>query len=407
MTPEDAQRPAAARSDQLIRTAIAHQRAGRLAEAAVLYRQVLADEPDNVNALNLLGVILNERGESDAAAELIGRAVVQRPASAAFRINWGVSLATSGHFEAALEQFRAALRLKPADPTAHRNLGNLLYKKGDGAGAERHFRQAIAAQLGDGAAHLGLAFALKAQGRIDAAAEAARAALALTPENAEIRFLLAALEQTAVPDCPPAAYVRGLFDTYAGSFDRDLENLGYRTPADLRAMLDDVLPPNGGPLDILDLGCGTGKGGFAMKDRARRLVGIDLSPRMIAEARARGIYDELIAGDILTVSAALETSSFDLVLAADVFIYVGDIAPAMGQIARLLRPGGHAAFSTETMAGMGYCLDITLRYVHTPGYVRDTVTAAGLALRAHRQVELRRERERTVVGDLFLVARGA
>ncbi len=126
---------------------------------------------------------------------------------------------------------------------------------------------------------------------------------------------------------------------------------------------------------------------------------------MISEARARGIYDELIASDILTVSAVPEPSSFELVPAADVFIYVGDLGPAMGQIARLLRPGGHAAFSTETMAGEGYCLDITLRYVHTPGYVRDTVTAAGLAVRAHRQGELRRERERTVVGDLFVVTR--
>jgi predicted TPR repeat methyltransferase len=180
------------------------------------------------------------------------------------------------------------------------------------------------------------------------------------------------------------SYVRRLFDQYAGRFDTALtERLSYRGPAALRDAVETVMHAAGRPLRfaaLLDLGCGTGLGGAAFRDCTDRLVGIDLSPAMVAKAEAKGFYDRLAVADIadfLTDEAA-DGARYDLVLAADVFVYVNDLAPIMAAIARVLAPGGVAAFTVETHGGGGAKLLPTLRYAHGERYVRDVLAGAGL-----------------------------
>src|SRR6185437_13438150 len=129
----------------------------------------------------------------------------------------------------------------------------------------------------------------------------------------------------------PDAYVKHLFDEYALRFESHLvEELRYRAPEDLLSAVLQVRPEakagEGGALwDVLDLGCGTGRCGELFRPYARRMVGVDLAPNMIEISRKRGggrIYDELLNSHIL---AALERyrEAFDILVAADVFIYVG------------------------------------------------------------------------------------
>ena len=97
---------------------------------------------------------------------------------------------------------------------------------------------------------------------------------------------------------------------------------------------------------VLDLGCGTGLAGAAFRSRAAYLSGVDLSPAMIEKARARDIYDALAVGDLET-ALAQEGPAFDLILAADTLVYLGDLAPVFGVIATHLSPDGYFLFTAE------------------------------------------------------------
>jgi predicted TPR repeat methyltransferase len=175
------------------------------------------------------------------------------------------------------------------------------------------------------------------------------------------------------------AYVRSLFDQYAPRFDTALANLAYRAPAQLRDAVERVRP--GTTFErMLDLGCGTGLAGAAFRPLVSHITGVDLAPAMIAQARAKQLYDRLEAGDLLAFLAAEGEHSFDLVIAADVFVYVFDLAPVAAAVARILRPGGVFALTVETHEGAGVELGEKLRFRHSADHVRTALSAAKLQL---------------------------
>jgi predicted TPR repeat methyltransferase len=133
---------------------------------------------------------------------------------------------------------------------------------------------------------------------------------------------------------------------------------------------------------MLDLGCGTGLAGAAFRAKADRLVGVDLSPRMIDAAREKGVYDRLEVCDLLEFLAAERGAEqhYDLIVAADVFAYLPDLAPVAAAAALVLAPGGFFAFTVETHAGEGVVLGEALRFAHSADHVREAVQDAGLKL---------------------------
>jgi len=396
---------AQASADDLLREGAARHARGEIAMAERLYRRVLKLRPQDANALNLLGVAARQRGDIATALSLSAEAVARNPGSPVFLANRGGTLAEAGRLEEAAQALRAALAIRPADPMALRNLGQVLCALGDAAAAIEPLRRATTLAPATPEPWIALAHALREVGQ-DGAAEAARRALAipgLDPSLADqARFLLAALGAEAAPDRAPAAYVRDLFDLYAPRFDEDLQGrLGYRTPALLAALVARAGFATG---RVLDLGCGTGLSGLPLKPMATRLEGLDLSPRMLAEAAKRGIYDALHEADLL---AWLPTrrGGFDLVAAADVLNYLGDLAPALTAIAAALRPGGLAAFSIEKGADAPYALGNGLRYRHDPAHVEALARAGGLTLLAREETALREEKGVPVAGVLFVLRR--
>jgi predicted TPR repeat methyltransferase len=201
-------------------------------------------------------------------------------------------------------------------------------------------------------------------------------------------------------------YVRRLFDQHAPEFDAALERLGYRGPALLcdavRAVSDARLRFD----RALDLGCGTGLGGAAFRPHVDRLVGVDISPAMVEQARQKGLYDCLVVGDLgefLRAEAARE-ARYQLVLAADVFVYCADLTAIAAAVAGVLPGGGLFAFTVETHDGTGVRLRETLRYAHATGHVRDALHRAGLNILALDPAATRNEKGGPVAG-LVVVAR--
>ena len=168
-------------TDRLFQQAQALHRAGRLAEAEVGYRQVLKLDPRHADSLNFLGVAAAQRGDADAAVQLIGQAIRLRPSIADFHDNLGLALLAQGRLDEAGSSHRKALRLNPNHAGAHNHFGNILAKRGQPAEAERHYRTALKLQPNHVEALNNLGVLLTAEERLEEAEWHLRAALRLAP----------------------------------------------------------------------------------------------------------------------------------------------------------------------------------------------------------------------------------
>jgi len=382
-------------AQDLLRRGTDRHRAGRLDEAESLYRRALRLEPGHPDAENLLSVCALQRGDMAAAVAHSARAVATIPDSAIYLANHGAALAAAGHLPEAVDTLRAALARKPDDVTSLRNLGQALTQGGQPHAALEPLRAAAELAPGSPEVALALAHAAHQAGATDEARTAAQRVKG--PLAAQAGFLLAALGDAPLPPRAPAAYVRELFDAFAPRFDQDLAGtLDYRTPALLAAML-----PPGARARVLDLGCGTGLSGEALKPFAKRLEGLDLSPRMLDQARARGLYDTLHEADLLDFLPR-RAAAYDLIAAADVLNYLGELAPALAAIRTALKPGGEALFSLEAGAA-DVALGEGLRFRHNPDHAARLAQAAGFTIAGRQAATLRREHGAAVDGCLFLL----
>jgi predicted TPR repeat methyltransferase len=280
------------------------------------------------------------------------------------RYQWALDHAARGDFSGAADILVQTVALKPAFATAWFALGVIRERLGDHAGAIAAFE--------------------KTQ-RLD-------------PEDYHgARLQLAHL---GCGDAAPAmseSYVRRLFDQYAVRYDAALQHLAYRGPAILREAIEKVMHTAGRPLrfaSMLDLGCGTGLGGAAFRPVVDRLIGVDLSPAMIAQARTKGLYDRLVTADLTDFLAdeAGNAAKYHLVLAADVFVYVNDLTPIAAASARVLATGGLFAFTVETHSGDGVKLLPTLRYAHGEAAIRRVLEDSGLTLAYLSEIAVRSEK---------------
>jgi predicted TPR repeat methyltransferase len=384
-------------AEELLHRGIARHREGRLTEAVSLYRRALRLAPNHPDAENLLGVAARQQGDIPAALAHAARAVAAAPNAPLFLANQGAALAEAGHLHEAITALTRAVALNPNDAVSLRNLGQALTASGQAEAAIPPLTQATRLTPDAPEPWLALAHAAREAGRADLAREAA--ARVRGPLAEQAGFLLAALGAAPLPSRAPAAYVRELFDAFAPRFDAELEGaLGYRTPALLAAMILDL--PRG---QVLDLGCGTGLSGLALKPFATRLEGLDLSPRMLAAARARGIYASLHEADLLDFLPR-RAGAWDLIAAADVLNYLGDLTPAFTAIATALKPGGTALFSLE--AGEApVTLGEGMRFRHNPEHALTLATQAGLTPVAQEAAVLRTEKGQDVLGVLVRARR--
>lgn len=188
-------------------------------------------------------------------------------------------------------------------------------------------------------------------------------------------YLLARETGEHAPSQAPAGYVRALFDRAAAEFDQRLvSRLGYRGPRLLAEAAPDRLGERATDLRILDAGCGTGLAAEFLRPLASELDGVDLSPEMVEKARAREAYDGLHAGDLL--DALAESEPYDLIFAADVFSYIGDLSSALDACSAGLEPGGLLAATVEAAAGVDYVLGVSGRYAHSPDYLERALPRA-------------------------------
>ena len=281
------------------------------------------------------------------------------------RYKWAIDQAARGDFAAAADILAQTVEIAPAFATAWFALGAIRDQLGDRSGAIAAFEKTRDADPDDyhGA-----------------------------------RLQLARLGFGETTPAMSEAYVRRLFDQYAARFDTALtERLAYRGPAVLRQAVEQAVHAAQRPLRfsaMLDLGCGTGLAGAAFAPLADRLVGVDLSPAMVAQAESKQLYDRLATGELAAFlkDELSKGERYDLVVAADVFVYVNDLAPVLAAAAQVLASGGVLAFTVETHPNEGVKLLQTLRYAHAEPYIRRALTEAGLTAASIAKAAVRSEK---------------
>jgi predicted TPR repeat methyltransferase len=233
--------------------------------------------------------------------------------------------------------------------------------------------------------------------------------LAFDPESPSARHLLAAYTGDGIPDRASDPYVRELFDDFAASFDQVLQNINYQAPELISRGVARAFSDARGDLQILDAGCGTGLCGPRLRAYARRLVGVDLSPKMLAKARVRNVYDDLLECE-LTDYLTSTPDTFDLIVSADTLCYFGRLEAVLAAARGTLTSRGCLIFSLEKAApplsAQRFHLGPHGRYSHGEDYVHAALAKSGFEIIEIWTEVLRQEMHDDVAG-LLLITRPA
>ena len=312
---------------------------GRAGEAVALLQAMVGQNRGGLLLRSSLVRALIAAGDIAAALDTARQNASLYPGVAVAAVTLGEALRAAGHLPTAIGEFQRALRLDPSFAEARLRLGEAWLDAGEAEKALEAF-DAIDEPMPQLASRVAEARAMRERARSD------------------------------------PRYVRHLFDQFSSDYDaRMLGQLGYAAPAILRTLADLVIPDRGRTYSILDLGCGTGLAGAAFKDIASTLDGVDLSPAIIEKARSRAIYDTLLVAD-LESALAEEGRQYDLMLAADTLVYLGDLTKVFEGAHLRLLPGGTFLFTVEKNEGEGFALGPKRRWRHSESYMRGEAARA-------------------------------
>jgi predicted TPR repeat methyltransferase len=350
------------RASVLLNLGITHFRLRQWREAIPLLQQAAAADPGQADAWAFLGLTHEALEQWQAAVDSLARALEFAPGHAGLWLTYGRCRLRLGSVELALQAFDRAVAAKPDLAEAWSERGSLL--------RELH--------------------------RLEEAALCFEKALALGADADLHGYYLASVRGTAAPAITPRRYVETLFDEYAAEFqDHLVEQLRYQGH---ESLVRPLLQAGRRYRAVLDLGCGSGLCGPLIQPFADAIDGVDVSGAMLGKARQLGVYRDLTHADLATFLA--ETSrSADLVLAADVFIYIGDLSPVFQSVRRILAPAGCFAFTVElSPEGQDFSLLPSLRYAHSESYIRRLAQTHGFKVRDLFTAPLRHDQSQPVMG---------
>ena len=338
--------------------------ARRFVEAQAQFERARALAPDDPRVHYNLGLLFSDLGRTRDALAAYDASLRLDPNDAKVHNNRGSALQILGRLREAGEAYQRALDLRPDLELPYVNLGKLREQQG---------RKQEAIAIYDLAIARGLDRELFGQNRAVASGESTQRS--------------------------PDSWVSSTFDNFAPTFDAHLAKLQYQVPRQLAALLQTHAKRS---LSILDLGCGTGQVGAALAGHGHRLVGVDLSARMLAQAGARKDYERLDQAEIHSWLQQAGTESFDAVCAADVLIYIGALETMFREVTRILRGGGWFAFSTEECSDPDFKLLSTGRYAQSERYIR-RLAEPSFAMLAAEPTTIRIESGSPLPGRLYLL----
>jgi predicted TPR repeat methyltransferase len=410
---------------------------GSTTEAKAAVEEILAVEPDHIEARHLLGIALHQLGEFERADAILGETLARQPGNAAWWTNFGNVLTAQNKLKRAELAFAQVTQLTPGQANAWANLGSVLQRQNLPSDAEMAYRESIRIDprfilglrlLGnllqqqghsmEGGRFLARALVLEAKpgespllvakawlilDQPDKAAEVYARLMRDEPNHPTAAFLYAACTGLGVPKRCDKEYIEATFNHYASAFDTAQTTLAYRGPEMLQELLGEIdLPAE--QLRVLDLGCGTGRCADVLKPRASSLTGVDLSEKMLDHAAERRLYDELVREEIITYLKG-RPASFDLLISAECLIYFGELHDVFTAMAVAIPLGGVSIFTIETPVGSTapYALHSMGRYCHSRAYVESVAAANGFKIIKINDGTLRMELGLPIHGSIWAI----
>ncbi|WLE97288.1 MAG: tetratricopeptide repeat protein [Candidatus Electrothrix communis] len=395
---------------QIYTQAVAAHESGEVAEAIELYEKILGQFPDADVVLYNQGLALFESERYAEAVAVFSLAAEQRQDDADTWYNLGLALKQEQQYSEAMDAYKQALALQPDDPDILFNLANCCRESGDREEAAVSYARLLELEPDNVSALNNFAYLCHLRHDNAQAEQLYLRLLELQPDHPGTRHMLAALTGKFT-DTPENAYVRDLFDQYSDSFEQSLVGkLEYRVPELLfdlvrrtqAAQGKDSEQPEQPYAHCLDLGCGTGLAGKLFTSCCQQISGVDLSEKMIVRAAEKGIYDRIVADDVVHFLCEDE-EQYDLLVAADLFTYLADLEPLLRAAFQRTAPGGLFVFSTEHGEKNQWQVRQTGRFAHRPEYVVEVAQGCGWQLVTSEEADLRREEDAWIRGDLFVL----
>lgn len=366
-------------SREIFLEGIRHFEAACYAEARTSFEQALALAPGRPSILANLGITLFHLEQWRDAIPVLKQAINADPVHADAWIYLGLAHEALAEWKFAVDALKKALTLESHHAALWLICGQCQQRLSMVEEAMKSFDQALAIDPKLAPAWSERGTLLRELHHLEEAANCFEMAISLGADPELNAYYLASVRETVTPSAPPRRYVESLFDDYAADFqDHLLTQLRYQGH---EVLLRPLLRQNQRYRQVLDLGCGTGLCGFLISPLADSIVGVDVSNAMLAQARQLSVYDDLIHADLAQFLSERDYKA-DLILAADVFIYVGELLSVFQSVRRLLQPAGCFAFTVELPANdQDIQLLPSLRYAHSETYVRQLADTCGFSVR--------------------------
>ena len=420
-------------TDKLLKKAINKHKAGQHSIAQSLYKKILKSSPQHIDANYMLGTSLAETGQASQALQYVRRAEQQAPDSQYIKNNLGNIYRMLGDYENALAKYNEALSIQPDMIQALNNLAIVQRRLNNSQQAIALYKQAITNKPDFIEAHYNLGKSCWDDGQYDNAYACFQRVLEIDPQHAlaiqelgkyymhagerekaiecfekylglvdedtcGAKLKLSYLNAGDMPGRQPDQLVRQTYEKKARTWDKDVEraDMAFLGPQHIRQAIED-LNLKSKELVTLDIGCGTGLCGPYLKDCSKTLHGVDLSQDMLALARNKKLYDELVCGDIESY-LDMPGGNYDLVIGSGVLIFFGNLKPVLDKISRRTNSSGHVVFTAYRSSGDDIEIRDNMHFAHSENYLRQVATNAGFHVHSIKPVVHEYEHEQPQAG---------
>lgn len=359
-------------------------------KALTLLYQAVELNPHNAEALLKIADFQANQKNYAEAEKYYKKAIEFSPQNLSAHTNYAAMLIKTKRTLEALEEYRAAVLIAPETPEISYNLAQILRELKDYEQALLLMFNAFysAPEHNDWGINIAETLALLNKTEPEKAKKIAQNWYEKMPDNIIARHSWNAVNGKT--DADDSEYNRLLFNVFAPTYEATLSNINYKAAAEIASICGKC----GGK--ILDLGCGSGILGAALKNNENEIFGVDISEQMLKSAELKNSYKQLICGDIINF---LQNNSehFDLIVAADVFCYFGNLSPIFEHCFP-----SKFVFSievddkTET-----YVLQANGRYKHNPQYAENLLKTVGYQKITQTQSVIRTEDGEDVIGSIF------
>lgn len=374
-----------------------------LLEALKIYNYLLNFLPDSHLLHFNCGLAHFDLQNFSKAESHYSNAIIEGADDPDIHYNRGLNFRRLQRYEDAAISFKAALETGDSSLDTLYNLALCYQDLCDESEAARLYNIILSQDPNHKSSINNFAFLCHKSGDTQKAASLYAQLLKLTPEHKAAQHMLSSITG-ATPDTAPLEYVESIFNNYAEGFEHSLvENLQYRTPEVLYDCFCNCIQKRR-QKKCLDLGCGTGLAGERFKHCCNELTGIDISQKMLAIADKKNLYDKLVKDDIIHFLQK-NAVQYNLILAADVFTYIGDLKIVLNGCHSAATPSGILLFSVEEAphCQKGFVLKPTGRFGHSNHYIQKLSKQTGWTVISHKHSRLRQEKGKWVMGELYIL----